>query len=119
MAKRSRKNKPAAGRVSRKAASTGAIVHGLPAWLSRDWLWGLILLAAVFLVYTPMWRAGYIWDDDIHLTLNPCIIGPLGLKDIWTTSVVKFCPFVFTTFWFEHALWGLAPLPYHLVNVLL
>jgi len=28
------------------------------------------------------------------------------------------CPLVLTTFGIEHALWGLAPLPFHLVNVL-
>src|SRR6202000_3344998 len=31
----------------------------------------------------------------------------------------QFFPLVLTTFWLEHALWGLHPLPYHLVNVLL
>ena len=53
------------------------------------------------------------------LTANPCIVGPLGLKEIWTTSAADICPLVLTTFWVEHALWGLAPLPYHLVNVLM
>jgi tetratricopeptide (TPR) repeat protein len=41
------------------------------------------------------------------------------LKEIWTTSAADICPLTLTTFWVEHALWGLGPLPYHLVNVLL
>ena len=89
----------------------------LPAWPARDWLWGLILVVAVILAYSPVWWAGYIWDDDDHVTTNPCIIGPLGLKEIWTTDNARYYPLVLTTFWFEHALWGLTPLPYHLVNV--
>ena len=51
------------------------------------------------------------------VTANPCIVGPLGLKEIWTTSAADICPLTLTTFWVEHALWGLAPLPYHLINV--
>ncbi|MCE0497430.1 MAG: tetratricopeptide repeat protein, partial [Methylacidiphilales bacterium] len=57
--------------------------------------------------------------DDSMLTANPVIVGPLGLKEIWTTSAADVCPLTLTTLWLEHALWGLAPLPYHLVNVLL
>jgi len=87
--------------------------------MSRDWLWGLILIGAVILTYLPVWRAGYLWDDDIYLTTNPCIVGPFGLKEIWTTSASDICPLVMSTFWVEHALWGLAPLPYHLVNVVM
>jgi len=90
-----------------------------PLWLSRDWVWGLILVGTVLLAYLPVWHAGFIWDDDQIVTANPVVAGPLGLKEIWTTSAGKFCPLVYTTFWAEHALWGLAPLPYHLVNVLL
>lgn len=84
-----------------------------------QWLWGLILILAVFAVYTPVWWAGFVWDDDQHVTANPCIIGPLGLKEIWTTSAAQYYPLVLTTFWVEHALWGLNPLPYHLVNVVM
>jgi len=98
---------------------TDPIAPRMPPWLSRDWLWGLILVLAVILAYQPVWYAGYIWDDDAHVTANPCIVGPLGLKEIWTTSAAAIGPLTFTTFWVEHALWGLAPLPYHLVNVLL
>jgi protein O-mannosyl-transferase len=77
------------------------------------------LFLLVILAYTPVWRAGFIWDDDTMLTANPCIVGPLGLKEIWTTNAADICPLTITTFWLEHGLWGLAPLPYHLVNVLL
>ncbi len=84
-----------------------------------DWLFAAALVAAVFLAYQPVWRAGFIWDDDAHLTANPCVVGPKGLKEIWTTTAARICPLVQTTFWFEHKAWGLAPLPYHLVNVLL
>jgi tetratricopeptide (TPR) repeat protein len=85
----------------------------------RDWIFGLVLVLAVIVVYQPVWHAGFIWDDDKHLTNNPCIIGLRGLKEIWTTSAARICPLVLTTFWLEHALWGLRALPYHLINVLM
>ena len=47
------------------------------------------------------------------------MVGPLGLKEIWTTRAADICPFTVSTFWAEYKLWGSAPLPYHLVNVLL
>jgi hypothetical protein len=85
----------------------------------RDvWLGGALLLALVVLAYLPVLQAGFIWDDDKHLTENPCIVGPLGFAGIWTTAEATYYPLVLTTFWVEHALWGFAPLPYHLVNVL-
>jgi len=117
MAKQSKKKETLSSEIPAKVASTDAVSHRLPSWLHRDWLWGLILVLAVILVYQPVWQAGFIWDDDVLVTANPCIIGPLGLKEIWTTSAARICPLVLTTFWVEHALWGLAPLPYHLVNV--
>ncbi|HUB66755.1 MAG TPA: tetratricopeptide repeat protein [Candidatus Methylacidiphilales bacterium] len=86
---------------------------------NRAWLGGIVLVLAVVLTYTPVWRAGFIWDDDAFVTANPCIVGPLGLKEIWSTSAADICPLALTTVWFEHALWGLTPLPYHLTNVLL
>jgi tetratricopeptide (TPR) repeat protein len=78
---------------------------------------GLLLILGVFIAYQPAWHAGFIWDDDAHLTANPCIIGPLGFKQIWTSSSAVYYPLVLTSFWVEHALWGLNPMPYHLVNI--
>jgi tetratricopeptide (TPR) repeat protein len=119
MAKRSKNKKVASGGVSTRVTTTSVGVPGPPSWFRRDWLWGLILVLSVILTYTPVWQAGFIWDDSVVLTANPCIVGPLGLKELWTTSAADICPLVLTTFWVEHALWGLAPLPYHLVNILL
>jgi hypothetical protein len=87
-------------------------------WWSRDWFWALLLILAVVLAYLPVWRAGFTWDDDTIITQNPVIVGPLGLKEIWTTAQARFYPLVLSTFWLEHALWGMAPLPFHLMNVL-
>ncbi len=119
MAKQCKKKKVKGSGVSKNATKTNVRVQGPPSWFRRDWVWGLILILSVILTYTPVWQAGFIWDDDTHLTANPCIVGPLGLKEIWTTRAADICPFTFTTFWVEHALWGLEPLPYHLVNVLM
>ena len=83
------------------------------------WLWALFLVAAIVLIYHRMWHAGFIWDDDDHLTRNPCIIGPLGFKDIWTSSRAVYYPLVLTSFWVLHKFVGLNPLPYHLLNVLM
>lgn len=112
-----KENKAAASAVPIEAILRSA---GLPKSSFRyHWLWGLLLVLAISLAYAPVWHAGFIWDDDLNLATNPCIAGPLGLKEIWTTSAGDICPLTFTTFWVEHAWWGLSPLPYHLVNVLL
>jgi tetratricopeptide (TPR) repeat protein len=73
----------------------------------------------VFIAYFQVFRAGFIWDDESHLTRNPCVVGPLGLREIWTTTQAVYYPLVLTTFWALHKVFGLNPLPYHLLNVLL
>jgi hypothetical protein len=117
MAKRSRKDRVARSSASRKVTTADA--GGQRASGTISWFWGLILIFSVILAYTPIWKAGFVWDDETILTANPCIVGPLGLKEIWTTSAADICPLTLTTYWVEHALWGVNALPYHLVNVLL
>ena len=85
----------------------------------RDWLWGFLLIALVFIAYVRVFNAGFIWDDESHLTRNPCIVGPLGLKEIWTSARAVYYPLVLTTFWTVHKFVGLSPWPYHLLNVFL
>jgi len=78
-----------------------------------------VLVLLTVAAYLPALQGGFIWDDNAHLTENPCVVGPLGLTVIWTGKAARICPLVLTTFWVEHALWGLKPLPYHLVNILM
>ncbi|HUB67273.1 MAG TPA: tetratricopeptide repeat protein [Candidatus Methylacidiphilales bacterium] len=116
MAKRHQRKKAAGRKVSSSSTGKAASIPSSPG-PSRDWFWGLALVLGVILAYAPVWPAGFIWDDEGFVTGNPCITGPLGLKEIWTTSAADICPLSLTTIWLEYALWGLAPLPYHLVNV--
>jgi len=90
---------------------------------------GLAPAAALILLslaaYAPALRAGFIWDDA---TLTETAIFQLpglgGLWHVWTTpSAISFethyWPLVYTSFWLEFKLWGMQPLGYHLVNILL
>ncbi|HUB66116.1 MAG TPA: hypothetical protein VL981_01370, partial [Candidatus Methylacidiphilales bacterium] len=119
MAKRFTKKKTAAPEISAKAAASATDAASMPTWFNLNWFLGSILVLAVILTYTPVWWTGFVWDDTPFIVANPCIVGPLGLKEIWTTSAADICPLTLTVFWVEHALWGLAPVPYHLVNVFL
>ncbi len=111
---------PAANPTPTKSPSpAGRPGPGSVASGSRETLWAdLALIGLILLTYYPALSGGFIWDDDSHLTANPCVVGPLGLKDIWTSAHVRICPLVQTTFWLEYRLWGLHPMPYHLVNIL-
>jgi len=85
----------------------------------RDSLWVFVLIGLVCVAYVQVFNAGFIWDDESHLTQNPCIVGPLGLKEVWTSGRAIYYPLVLTTFWTLHKFVGLSPWPYHLLNVLL
>jgi len=89
-------------------------------WSRRDWIFAIFLLAAVVAAYQPVWRAGFIWDDDKYVVNNQLLTLPDGLWRIWFSydSPSQYFPLVYTTFRMEHGLWGLSPLGYHCVNVL-
>ena len=88
----------------------------------RVYLWGLAIVAAVFVTYIPVYDAGFIWDDDDYILLNPLLTEEGGLAEIWNPWEARnpqYYPLVFTTFYLERSLWGLEPLGYHIVNVML
>jgi tetratricopeptide (TPR) repeat protein len=93
-----------------------------PPFLTREnLLWGLLLVVITVLAYSHAGQAGYIWDDDVYVTGNQLLTAPDGLKRIWFSldSPSQYFPLVYTTFRFEHALWGFDPAGYHWVNILL
>ena len=95
----------------------------LDGWSRRDALTALILAVLVGVSYFPALLGGFVWDDVIFAE-EPVIHRWSGLWRIWFSPAdIKkeghYWPIVHTTFWLEHKLWGLAPLGYHLVNLLL
>ncbi len=85
---------------------------------SRPLVLAAVLIGAVVAAYALSLRGDFLWDDDLHITANPTIVGPLGLKEIWTTSRANYFPLVLTNFWIQHALWELNPLGYRIVTLL-
>lgn len=82
-------------------------------------IFGFITLS-VFIAYIPVFTAGYIWDDNHHVYLNPHLFEPGGLFRIWfTKESQQYYPLVYTSFWVEWRLWGSSPMGYHVVNVAL
>lgn len=90
---------------------------------SGSWPWAAALLALAVLAYVPVFGAGFVWDDDNHVTENATLTSARGLRDIWLgvreNETCQYYPLTFTAFWVQYRLWGLNPLPYHVVNVLL
>src|SRR5579862_2651824 len=87
---------------------------------TRPWLLAAFLVVFTLMVYTPTRHAGFIWDDDDHVTANTALSVPGGLALIWTSiTYSRYYPLTLTTFWCERQIWGLNPLPYHVVNVVL
>jgi protein O-mannosyl-transferase len=86
----------------------------------KSWVFAFALVVLTFVAYLPAIRGGFIWDDDDHLTANPAMTSTHGLRLIWSSlAVSRYYPLTLTTFWVERRLWGLHPMPYHVVNIAL
>lgn len=97
-----------------------SLIGGIAALLRRPWVWGAMLVVITLIAYGPALRAGFVWDDDIYLTRNPLMTEPGGWWRLWfSTAPPEYVPLTLTSFYIEHALWGLNPAGYHLVNLLL
>ena len=86
----------------------------------RDWFLGLLLVVATILVYQPIWQAGFIWDDDAHVT-KPELRSLNGLARIWMQpgATQQYYPLIHTVFWVEHRLWSDSTVGCHFINLLL
>src|SRR5262245_28015267 len=82
------------------------------------WAWGLLGALAILLAYARAYRGEFLWDDDAHIYANPTVVGPQGLKEIWTSGKANYFPLTMTSFWAVHALFGLSTVPYHVATVL-
>ncbi len=85
------------------------------------WWPGVLLVLLVFLAYFRTLHCGFIWDDDAYVTGNPLLTAPDGLKRIWFSldSPSQYFPLTYTLFRLERPFWGLNPMGYHFVNLLL
>jgi tetratricopeptide (TPR) repeat protein len=85
--------------------------------------WGptaVLLVAAILVAYSPLAKAGFVFDDDPLVLTNPCITVPDGLYRIWLTNEnYEYLPLTYSVFWLEHQMWGTNPLGYHVVSVAL
>ena len=92
----------------------------LPAWLHHPITAGLALCGMVAVSYYPALFGGFVIDDHIFAD-SPAVHAWSGLWNIWFSpddleGERHYWPILYTTFWLEHKLWGLAPFGYHLVN---
>jgi protein O-mannosyl-transferase len=78
----------------------------------------LILLALV--AYLPALSAGFIWDDDAHIT-RAGLRSLDGLVKIWSQlgATQQYYPGLHSFFWLQHLVFGDAPAGYHAVNIAL
>lgn len=87
---------------------------------ARSFVLGAILVALAVAVYLPLRDAGWIWDDDAFITMNPRIHAPDGLRRLWfTTESPDYFPLTSSMLWVEWRLFGGEPFGFHVVNVLL
>ena len=85
------------------------------------WLCALALCAVTLAVYLPALHGGFVWDDDRYVTHNYLLTAPDGLRRIWFSleSPSQYFPLAYTVLRIERWLWGLNPIGYHWVNLLL
>jgi tetratricopeptide (TPR) repeat protein len=79
-----------------------------------------IIVLLTIVVYLPVLRGGFLWDDDYLITNNRIIKESNGLHRYWfTTEADDYWPLTSTAWWVEWRLWGTNPMGYHIVNLLL
>jgi hypothetical protein len=81
----------------------------------------LLLVALGLIAYQQIWHLGYIWDDDYYVTHNAALRDLHGLWRIWfdVTATPQYYPLVHSSFWLEYHFWGLNPVGYHAINLIL
>jgi tetratricopeptide (TPR) repeat protein len=112
-----RRGAKSAARSNRHAKSS---VPRATAWHNSPMFAGGALVAIALIAYLPALQAGFVWDDETNVTNNTTLRSLDGLRQMWfePRSLQQYYPLMYTSYWLEYQLWGLAPLGYHLTNIL-
>src|SRR5262245_10301627 len=121
------------GKTRRASSPPPQVTQAPMAW--RHVAVASVLLATVTIAtFSPALSAGFLsWDDPHYLFFEwsganvrdqpeSPLRGAAGLAEIWNPAskrTEQYYPLVFTSYWIEHALWGLNPRPYHVTNLIL
>jgi tetratricopeptide (TPR) repeat protein len=81
----------------------------------------LVLIATTWLAYAPVLRAGFVWDDDSHITADTALRSVEGLRGIWLTpgATMQYYPLTFSAWWAAYHMWGLDPRAYHAITLVM
>ena len=81
----------------------------------------LLIVAAVFWVFSPAVRGDWLMDDDFYLTHNALLNDPARLWKIWFApgSLTEYYPIEASAQAIQWHLWHLDTVGYHLTNVVL
>ena len=114
---------PPGGAAGTAAGALTPVVGLVGSPRRRRAMGGLAITGLVGASYYPALWGGFVWDDVIF-SEEPVIHALSGLWSIWASPADirnegHYWPLVYTTFWLEHKLWGLAAPGYHAVNVAL
>lgn len=74
------------------------------------------MLCLLLVVYAPVLRGGFVWDDTVLIERNALVTGQASLASIWFAQDF---PLSLVALWLQWLAWGMQPPGYHLVNVLL
>lgn len=89
----------------------------------------LLVAAVAVAVYLNTLGSGFVYDDKIQIVLNPWVTSVRYLTEIFSShsfgfsekkfEAISYRPMVFVVYMIEHALFGLKPWGWHLVNVIM
>ena len=95
-----------------------------PFLADKPWLLALILAIVTFIVYQPVWRAGFVdFDDEWYVTTNPHVLGGLTVPGVVWAFTSGYAANWHPLTWLSHALdcecFGMNAGGHHAVSVLL
>lgn len=80
------------------------------------------ILLLTCIAYYPSIHGGFVWDDEGYILKNHLVkhMSLQGLKQAFTSfSLGNYHPLVILSYSWEHFFFGLNPLPYHVINIIL
>ena len=93
---------------------------------SWEWLLlkAVVILLAGYLVFSPVFHAQWLWDDDQEITANPALTSVAGLSHIWSVvpdqhAGADYLPLKSMAQWIEWHIWQSNNTAYHVANITL